>query len=324
MPRSSIWRGPASPSIPSFPYSLIPLSLRNVTELDLAWPSISNPRALAVSQCWEAERADPSGALMKVWQAETIPAVVAGCSAGCSRQCVDQNSKCSRWAKDNQCVENPGYMRAVCPASCPQTSEQIGWKLTSDGGVQTPAGDCLDTAAQLPSVGSSLNWLRTRKCDPSSVTQRFEYQDHELVSNATGMCLGVESHWLWPQPMVSLVGCGGAKTNLTLHKNGTLSSQTDFGCFGVSSVQGPPSSIWRKPLPNGKTAVLAINGAALPHEITIDVAAMLAPDYQRSAGTTDTPMGATITDIWTGQSLGKHSNITRNVKPHSNIFVMLE
>ena len=28
-----------------------------------------------------------------------------------------------------------------------------------------------------------------------------------------------------------------------------------YGCYGVSNIQGPPSSLWHKPLPGGKTAV---------------------------------------------------------------------
>jgi hypothetical protein len=42
----------------------------------------------------------------------------------------------------------------------------------------------------------------------------------------------------------------------------------------------PHARRWRKPMPGGKTAVLAINGAALPHSITIDVATVLALDRE--------------------------------------------
>ena len=62
-----------------------------------------------------------------------------------------------------------------------------------------------------------------------------------------------------------------------------ISTANGFGCLGVSDVQGPPSSLWRKPMPNGKTAVLAINGAAIAHSITIDVATVLAPDRASSS-----------------------------------------
>ena len=277
---------------------------------------------MEVSQCWEKDRVNPSGEALKVWQAETLNAVVANCGAECSSQCVNGNVNCSMWAKENQCTENPGYMRAVCPASCPATSKQAGWKLTPSGGVQTPAGDCLDAAGQLPAKDAGLNWLRTAKCDPKSKTQKFDYKDNELVAVDSGACLGVESHWLWPQPMVSLVGCGGSKTNLTLHSNGTISSRTAFGCFGVSNLQGPPSSLWRKPMPNGKTAVLAINAAGLPHDITIDFAEILA--HERGSDHPIAGEEATATDVWTGKIYGKLANLTRTVPPHGNIFITLE
>jgi len=289
--------------------------LSNTSRMNSAWSTISNQRAINVSQSWEEDRVNPSGAAMKIWQAQTLPAVVAGCGAGCPSMCVDQNPKCAVWAGQNQCEENPGYMRAVCPASCPSSSQQTGWKLTKSGQVVTPSGDCLDSAGQLPAADAGLNWLRTATCESGSVTQQWAYENNMLKSH-DGRCLGVESHWLWPQPMVSVIGCGGSKTNLTLHSNGTLSSATNFGCFGVSDSQGPPSTLWRKPLPLGQTAVLAINGAALPHNITIDVASMVAPD---GLSATD----AVATDVWSGQSLGKVTHVSRLVPPHGNIFLVL-
>ena len=211
-------------------------------------------------------------------------------------------------------------MHAMCPLSCPSTSNQRGWKLTSGGAVQTPAGDCLDTAGQLPSIGSGLNWLRTAPCAPGSETQHFTYVNNSIRA-ADGRCLGVESHWLWPQPMVSLMGCGGAHSTLTLHTNGTMTSATGYGCFGVSTSAGPPSSLWRKPMPGGKTAVLAINSAALPHNLTIDVAHVLKADADAGLAV---PANATITDIWSGKALGTAGSYTREVPPHGNIFITLE
>ena len=95
------------------------------------------------------------------------------------------------------------------------------------------------------SIGSGLNWLRTKPCDGSSTTQKFTYDATKATLTAQdGRCVGVESHWLWAQPMVSLVGCGGAKSNLTLQKpKGTIATANGFGCLGVSNVQGPPSSL---------------------------------------------------------------------------------
>ena len=53
-------------------------------------------------------------------------------------------------------------------------------------------------------------------------------QASKNYQNSGALCLGVESHWLWGQPMVSMVGCGGLKTNLTLSDKGTLTSATGF------------------------------------------------------------------------------------------------
>jgi hypothetical protein len=293
--------------------------------MELAWPTISNKRAMAVSQSWESNRTDPSGALLKTWQAETLPVVVAGCGGGCSAGCTNKNANCSMWAKKNQCEENPGYMHAMCPLSCPSASNQKGWKLSSDGTVKTPGGDCLDAAGQLPAADAGLNWLRTAKCDPDSPTQKWLHPNNTntLKSKANGLCLGVMSHWLWPQPMVSLLGCGGSKTDLTFTADGMLTSSSGYGCFGVSTTQGPASGLWRKPMAGGKTAVLAINAAALPNTITIDVGMVLAPDASLASGV-GVATEATATDVWTGQSLGEVTNVSRVVPPHGNIFIVLE
>jgi hypothetical protein len=159
---------------------------------------------------------------------------VVGCGTGCP--CKDKNPKCPEWAKQGQCEANPGYMSADCAASCPSTSNSSGWKLPQEntGAVVTPSGKCLDTAGQLtPAPGSGLNWLRTADCDTSSATQQWRYVNNTIKSTATGQCVGVQSHWLWGQPMVSMMSCANAKqSGLTLYANGTLSSMSGFGCLG--------------------------------------------------------------------------------------------
>ena len=160
------------------------------------------------------------------------------------------------------------------------------------------------------------------KCDATSKTQQWTLANHTLKSAATGQCLGVESHWLWGQPMVSVISCGGSKTQLTLSSNGTLSSGSGggaFGCFGTSNTAGPLSTLWRKPMAGNKTAVLAINGAALAAPIRILVKDVLAPD-----GNGHTK--ATATDVWSGKVVGepkKTATMTVTVPPHGNIFLIL-
>lgn len=181
------------------------------------------------------DRVDPSGSLLASWEGLTKPSVVVGCGDGCP--CEDKNPKCKEWAKEGQCTDNPGYMSADCAASCPSTSNSSGWKMQQQA-VITPSGECLDTAGQLvPAPGSGLNWLRTAACDASSATQKWSYEnDTMLKSIATGQCVGVQSHWLWGQPMVSMMGCGNAKqSGLTLHPNGTLTTMSGYGCLGASA-----------------------------------------------------------------------------------------
>ena len=67
--------------------------------------------------------------------------------------------------------------------------------------------------------------------------------------------------------------------------------------------------------------VLAINGAALPHEITIDFATVTKPDADAGINVAAEMMA---TDIWTGRSLGKLKSVTQNVQPHGNVFLVLE
>lgn len=103
---------------------------------------------------------------------------------------------------------------------------------------------------------------------------------------------------------------------LTLDRNGTLRSGTGFGCLGTSNLAGPLSTLWRKPLTGGRTAVLAINGAALPARVTIDVAAALARDGHNYTA-------ADALDVWDGSDLGTVRSISASVPPHGNIFVIL-
>ena len=65
-----------------------------------------------------------------------------------------------------------------------------------------------------------------------------------------------------------------------------------------------------------KTAVVAINAAALAANITIDVATALAPDGKGHKS-------AHAMDVWSGESLGTVTTISREVPPHGNIFLTL-
>lgn len=298
--------------------------LRNSTRLAAAWPLISNRRMMEVSRTWEADRLGPSGLLLRSWRDTTLPALTVGCGPSCP--CQDRNARCAQWAAAGQCSKNPGYMLAVCPASCPVSTNQSGWRLLDDGRVVTPRGDCLDAAGQLPGPGSGLNWLRTRPCGEQP-SQRWSWTPtngtgtlRSLWPRAAGPCIGAVSHWLWPQPMVSLMDCGGQHSQLTLGEGGVLKVGNGLGCIGDSEIlTGPPSTLWRKPLSGGRTAVLAINAAAIAHDITVDYAEVLAEDPGAGG------LQQTATDVWTGAKLNANStSITLTVAPHGNAFLVLE
>jgi len=119
--------------------------------------------------------------------------------------------------------------------------------------------------------------------------------------------------------MVSLMGCGTSPTTgLTLDKDkGTLHSASGYGCFGVSNTAGPMSSLFRKPMPDGKTAVLAINGAALPAQISFEVSEVLAPDGQGHSS-------AEAVEVWSGKARGRLTKVdSETVPPHGSIFLIL-
>lgn len=68
---------------------------------------------------------------------------------------------------------------------------------------------------------------------------------------------------------------------------------------------------------DGKTAALAINGAALPANISIDIAAVMAPDG-------DGHNSANAVDVWSGKSIGVGlTTVSKEVPPHGNIFLVL-
>jgi hypothetical protein len=70
-------------------------------------------------------------------------------------------------------------------------------------------------------------------------------------------------------------------------------------------------------MPDGKTAVLAINGAALPANISIDIATVMAPD---GGGHNS----ADAVDVWSGKSVGVGlTTVIEEVPPHGNIFLVL-
>ena len=59
-----------------------------------------------------------------------------------------------------------------------------------------------------------------------------------------------------------------------LPSNGSLTN-AKYGCAGVSSKSGPPSTIWSKPLTHGRIALLVINGADIEQQVKLDFGSLL-------------------------------------------------
>eukprot|EP00937_MAST-01D_sp_MAST-1D-sp2_P006070 g6070.t1 len=278
--------------------------LTDEAQMAAAWPVLSNTKVIDISQAHEAGRAWPSGRLAKSWRAAQPPtiAVRGGCGPAA---CRDGNPKCAQWAADNQCVVNPGYMQSNCARSCGACpgGSYSGWSFDAGAGALREAGSglCLDAAGQLASGSAPFNVLHMQPCAAGGAdngTQRFTFANAsaggQLRSVATGECLRVDRHWLWNyEPVVHLGGCdssGGA--TWTLLANGTLANAA-AGCVAVSTRFGPPSTVWTKPLPGRRTALLAINGADRSHAVTLDFASLLAGAAPAGAGP-----AYTVEDVW--------------------------
>jgi alpha-galactosidase len=222
----------------------------------------------------------------------------------------------------------------------PRTAANItGWGLGLDGSrglLRVPGGGlCLDSAAQLPQPGYP-NWIRTVGCDPASPTQQWQKRGNasalQLFSVAAQQCLGVTRHWLWNgAPVPSLGGCSSSSYDATafLYEEepppspsppgttggGTLRSTTGPAyCLGVSRFSGPQSQVWAKPLDAaGKMAVLAINGAELPHQAVVHFSQL-----SNSSAT------FTVYDVWARKDLGVMSgSVAQHVAAHGSMFLIV-
>ena len=136
-------------------------------------------------------------------------------------------------------------------------------------------------------------------------------------------CLRVLSHWLWDYvPLVDTAPCSGdapqppaRDEQWVLHANGTLSN-AQFGCIEVSAASGPPSTIWAKPLHGGAVALLAINGADMPQQISLDFGELLGQGAAQHRQWR-------ARDVWAAADLGTIGSLTRSVPPHDCVLLVL-
>jgi len=322
--------------------------LSDDAKLNVAWPIIGNQEVLTISQTWIGGADYPSGRLLKSWQPYSVPtfAVRGGCGQS---DCNDASPRCSEWAQAKQCVLNPSYMHTHCQKSCGTCAvgNFTGWRFTgsatSSGMLRSGDGAravCLDLKGQLPAGHSGSNVVHALPCNASQPSQLWSFNgtsgaihrsammslEGDALAHAIGagdveVCLRAFSTWLWDRPVIDTQACSALAPRIneqwTLHANGTLQNG-QFGCVEVTDRFGPPATIWAKPLAvaGQKMALLAINGADSPQEITLDFNELLDP-----AG----PGGKTwkIRDVWHGTDLGTMAALTRQVPPHDCVLLVL-
>ena len=161
----------------------------------------------------------------------------------------------------------------------PPAANVSHWTLDAASGLlrQGDGGVCLDSAGQLPETDAP-NWLRMRGCNASVGSQVWHMTAAgQVVSNATGQCLGNNAHWLWDwRSQLALTGCNAADPQQlwTLRAaDGALVLPAANVCAGSSDRSGPASQVWRKPVAaDGSTAVLVINGALFAQTVNVSLA----------------------------------------------------
>ena len=179
------------------------------------WPIISNKETIEISQTWVASASQPSGRLVKSWQAPNLPTIVAP-----SCKCLPGNTN-----RNHECT--PPFDCSVCSAgnlsddgvfganqSWPGIAAMRGWEYDATAKTMSrPASAhaagklCLDVKGQLP---GGLNYQHMLPCDGSSA-QQWNFNDTSglLQSvNDTTQCLQGAEWWTWlGRPMVTLGGC---------------------------------------------------------------------------------------------------------------------
>jgi hypothetical protein len=114
-------------------------------------------------------------------------------------------------------------------------------------------------------------------CDASLASQVWHMTAAgQVVSNATGQCLGNNNHWLWDwKSQLALTGCNPSDAQQLWQlraADGALVLPAASVCAGSSDVSGPASQVWRKPLQNGAVAVLVVNGALIEQTVSVSLA----------------------------------------------------
>jgi hypothetical protein len=203
----------------------------------------------------------------------------------------------------------------------PPAANSSHWTFDAATGLlrQGDGGVCLDSAGQLPE-SDAPNWIRMRACDAAIATQVWHMTAAgQVVSNASGLCLGNNAHWLWDwKSVLALTGCNPTDPQQQWQLravDGALVLPAANVCAGSSDRSGPSSQVWRKPVAaDGSTAVLVINGALIAQTVNVTLA-----DLNISSAT------ASARDLWARADLpvvaGAFSVL---VAPHDSAMLLLK
>jgi hypothetical protein len=191
----SAWAIVSSPMTLSF-------DLSDDAKLNAVWPVISNKEVIEISQTWVANESQPSGRLLKQWQAQNVPTLVAP-SCKCLPSGTNRNHEC---VARNCSVCSPGNLSddgiRGANQSWPGMENLHGWQYdpttkTVSIATHKPGsvkGDdnsrlCIDVRGQLP---GGLNYQHVLPCKTGSSTQRwhFDSTSGQLKSlNRSTQCL---------------------------------------------------------------------------------------------------------------------------------------
>lgn len=119
------------------------------------------------------------------------------------------------------------------------------------------------------------------------------------------------------QPVNATTGKAVAAQHWALLANASLVNG-EMGCVGVSRDSGPPSTLWAKPLAGGRTAVLAINGADMPQEVDLDLAALLGSGEEAAAAEE-----WAVRNVWTAHDMGRRGTVTATLAAHDCLMLVV-
>jgi hypothetical protein len=218
-------------------------------------------------------------------------------------------------------INNDPSWSAFAKDYSPPVANASHWSLDPASGLlrQGDGGVCLDSAGQLPQADAP-NWMRMRVCDASIASQVWHMTvAGQIVSNASGQCLGNIVHWLWDwKSQLALTNCDATdKQQLwTLRAaDGALLLPAANICAGSSDRSGPASQVWQKPLSGGSVAVLVVNGALLSQDVSVALVADL-----------NISSAVTLRDLWAHADLpgvAAGGSFSATVAPHDSAMLVL-